>query len=153
MCDLFYRSSTLCGMNNAQYRLQQSLPQQQQLVKPTSSSLSHNMDCPPILSSSPSTLRKYGKDDHYFRSGHVEQTKQKLLGDEQSELEKQCDKDIALLAQTITSEKQPFCQETRTRPSANLFSLSKNRFTCRIVYRNRIVCKIVYRNRIVCRIV
>ncbi|CAO3592983.1 unnamed protein product [Absidia cylindrospora] len=114
--DSSYSPSTLYGMNNAQYRLQQSLPQQQQqLVKPTSSSPSHNMDQPLILSSSSSTLRKCGKDDHYFRSGQVEQTKQKVLGDEQLELEKQRErrrKDIALLAQRSAVKNNPFVKKS-----------------------------------------
>ncbi|SAM09530.1 hypothetical protein [Absidia glauca] len=56
-------------------------------------------------------LKTPNKDQHYFRLGHVEQTKQKVLTDEQVELEKHRErrrKDIAILAKRSAVKNNPF---------------------------------------------
>lgn len=77
-------------------------PSTQQLIK---TSLS------PSSSTAAAVLKTPNKDQHYFRLGHVEQTKQKVLTDEQVELEKQRErrrKDIAILAKRSAVKNNPF---------------------------------------------
>lgn len=57
----------------------------------------------------PSTMKH--KDEHYFKPGRVEQTKQKVLNDEEAELQKHLEhrrKDIALLAKRSAVKNNPF---------------------------------------------
>ncbi|KAI8336267.1 hypothetical protein BC941DRAFT_59459 [Chlamydoabsidia padenii] len=100
--------------NNEANRFQQSA---------TSSSSSSSTGETSSSASTPTTLITPNKDQHYFRPGQVERTKQKVLMDEQVELEKQRErrrKDIAILAKRSAVKNNPFVK--KEEPAQESFS-------------------------------
>ncbi|ORY98352.1 hypothetical protein BCR42DRAFT_399118 [Absidia repens] len=103
--------SALSGMAQTNKSNPGRSQQLQQVAQPMSSTNTESL----LSSGETATIKKPNKDGHYFRAGHVEETKQKVLTDEQVELQKQRErrrKDIALLAKRSAVKNNPFIKKS-----------------------------------------
>ncbi|CAO3589203.1 unnamed protein product [Absidia cylindrospora] len=105
------RDSALSGMAQTNNSNSGRFQQLQQVAQSSSSSNTESL----LSTGETATIKKPNKDGHYFRAGHVEETKQKVLTDEQVELQKQRErrrKDIALLAKRSAVKNNPFIKKS-----------------------------------------